>query len=416
MTTANSRSTDYPIDPLFLQRWSPRSFTGAPMPEYELLTILEAARWAPSAFNSQPWRFIYARRDTEHWPKLLGLLTESNQLWAKNASVLIILVSKTTVLPRGAEKAVPSWSHSLDAGAAWCSLALQAHRSGWAAHGMVGFDKERAAAELGVPAGLSGRGGHRHRQAGRQVAAARGAAGARAPNDRTPLRELVREGHFGAIKSVRVVASMPGGSSERDDPAARRASPPSCSPPAARPAWGAENKLLADIGGKPMVRRVVETALASTARPVLVVTGHHGGRGCRGARRPRRDADRQSRLRDGPRQLAQGRHPRRAARMLPAPWSCSATCRALRVEHIDRLIEAFAAASDAIVVPVHEGRQGNPVLWPRRYFPQLLQLEGDAGAKRLIAVHGERGARGGAGTSVFCRFRYARRIGADPER
>jgi nitroreductase len=123
------------------------------MPEYELLTLLEAARWAPSAFNSQPWRFIYARRDTEHWPRLLGLLTESNQLWAKNASALIILVSKTTMLRRGADKEVPSWSHSFDAGAAWCNLALQAARSGWAAHGMVGFDKERAAAELGVPDG-----------------------------------------------------------------------------------------------------------------------------------------------------------------------------------------------------------------------------------------------------------------------
>jgi len=89
MTTANSRSTDYPIDPLFLQRWSPRSFTAAPISEYDLMTILEAARWAPSAFNSQPWRFIYARRDTAHWPKLLGLLTQSNQLWAKNASALI---------------------------------------------------------------------------------------------------------------------------------------------------------------------------------------------------------------------------------------------------------------------------------------------------------------------------------------
>src|SRR5262245_56764903 len=198
MTTANSRSTDYPIDRWFLQRWSPRAFTGAPISEYDLLTILEAARWAPSAFNSQPWRFIYARRDTEHWPKLLGLLTESNQAWAKNASALILLVSKTTVLPRGAEKEVPSWSHSLDAGAAWCSLALQAQRSGWAAQGMVGFDKERVAAELGVPDGYRV-----------EVAIAIGRRGDKSllpeslqareqPNDRLPLRELVREGHFGA--------------------------------------------------------------------------------------------------------------------------------------------------------------------------------------------------------------------------
>jgi nitroreductase len=201
MTTANSRSADYPIDPLFLQRWSPRSFTGATIPEYDLFTILEAARWAPSASNVQPWRFIYARRGTEHWPRLLGLLTESNRLWAKNASALIILVSKTGVLPRGAAKEVPSWSHSFDTGAAWCSLALQAQVSGWAAHGMVGFDKERAASELGVPDGYRveaaiaiGKKGDKsllpeHLQAREQ------------PSDRTPLRELVHEGRFGAAKS-----------------------------------------------------------------------------------------------------------------------------------------------------------------------------------------------------------------------
>jgi nitroreductase len=200
MTTANSRSSDYPIDPLFLQRWSPRSFTGAPMPEYELFTILEAGRWAPSAFNSQPWRFIYARRDTEHWPKLLGLLTEANQLWAKNASVLIILVSKTTVLPRGAEKEVPSWSHSLDAGAAWCSLALQAARSGWAAHGMVGFDKERAATELGVPEGFRVEAAIAIGQRGDKSLLPETLQAREIQSQRTPLQELVGEGHFPAVK------------------------------------------------------------------------------------------------------------------------------------------------------------------------------------------------------------------------
>jgi nitroreductase len=201
MTTANSRSTDYPIDALFLQRWSPRSFTGAPMPEDELFTILDAARWAPSAFNSQPWRFIYARRDTEHWPKLLGLLTESNQLWARNASVLVILVSKTTVLPRGADKEVPSWSHSVDAGAAWCSLALQATRSGWAAHGMVGFDKERAATELGVPDGYRVEIAIAIGQQGDKALLPESLQAREVPNDRLPLREVVSEGHFGAGKA-----------------------------------------------------------------------------------------------------------------------------------------------------------------------------------------------------------------------
>src|SRR5215470_19716615 len=137
MTMANSRAADHPIDPLFLQRWSPRAFTAEPISERELFTLFEAARWAPSCFNSQPWRFLYARRGTEHWPRFLGLLSAYNQSWAKNAAALLILVSKTTMLPRGADKEVPSPTHSLDAGAAWANVALQAVRSGWAAHGMA---------------------------------------------------------------------------------------------------------------------------------------------------------------------------------------------------------------------------------------------------------------------------------------
>ena len=153
MTDVSPRQSDYPIDKLFLERWSPRAFTGEEISEHDLLTLLEAARWAPSSYNSQPWRFIYARRGTPHFDKFLSLLVEFNQSWAKTASALIILVSNSTMLPPGKDTPVPSHSHSMDAGAAWASLAFQAHLSGWAAHGMVGFDMERAFAELGVPAG-----------------------------------------------------------------------------------------------------------------------------------------------------------------------------------------------------------------------------------------------------------------------
>src|SRR4029079_10675808 len=93
MTKANSRTADYPIEALFLERWSPRAFTDEPISERDLLTLLEAARWAPSSFNSQPWRFLYARRGTEPWAQFLGLLNEYNQSWAKNAAALLILVS-----------------------------------------------------------------------------------------------------------------------------------------------------------------------------------------------------------------------------------------------------------------------------------------------------------------------------------
>jgi nitroreductase len=198
MTTANSRTADHPIDPLFLERWSPRAFTAEPIPEPQLMALFEAARWAPSCFNSQPWRFIYARRDTPPWPCFLGLLNDYNQSWAENAAALVILVSKTTLLPRGADQEVPSHTHSLDAGAAWACLALQATLAGWAAHGMAGFDVARVAVELGVPPGYRV-----------EVAIAIGRAGDKSllperlaarehPSGRLPLAQLVREGRFDA--------------------------------------------------------------------------------------------------------------------------------------------------------------------------------------------------------------------------
>ena len=148
MTSANGRSSDFPIDPIFLERWSPRAFAEDTIDERELLTLLEAARWAPSAFNVQPWHFIYARRGTPSFERLLGVLIEFNQSWAKRAAALIVVVSETAP---GPDKSVPSHSHSFDAGAAWACLAFQAHLSGWHAHGMTGVDFAKAAADLSVP-------------------------------------------------------------------------------------------------------------------------------------------------------------------------------------------------------------------------------------------------------------------------
>jgi nitroreductase len=196
MTQANSRTADHPIDPPFLERWSPRAFTDAPISERELLMLLEAARWAPSSFNSQPWRFLYARRHTQHWPQFLGLLSEYNQSSAGNAAALVILVSKTTLLPRGAAQEVPSYTHSLDAGAAWANLALQATRSGWAAHGMAGFDVPRTAADLGVPAGFRVEAAIAIGRPGDKSNLPEPLRAREQPSDRLPLSQLAWEGRF----------------------------------------------------------------------------------------------------------------------------------------------------------------------------------------------------------------------------
>ncbi|MDB5775572.1 MAG: dehydrogenase [Herbaspirillum sp.] len=154
MSSPTSRVADFPINLQFVNRWSPRAFSGEEISEAAVHTFLEAARWAPSSYNSQPWRFVYARRGTAHWDRLLGLLNTFNQSWAKNASVLMIVISKDTFVgPDGKEAPAPC--HTFDTGAAWAYLALQASLSGWHAHGMAGFDKEKSVSELGIPAGYT---------------------------------------------------------------------------------------------------------------------------------------------------------------------------------------------------------------------------------------------------------------------
>ena len=151
---ATRRVPNYPVDTLFLHRWSPRAFTAEPIAETQLMTLLEAARWAPSCFNSQPWRFLYARRDTPDWNRFVGLLTPDNQSWARNASALVVVVSNTVMrnpATAGGNDWVPSWTHSFDAGAAWAQLGLQCTLSGLRAHGIIGIDMARARAELNVP-------------------------------------------------------------------------------------------------------------------------------------------------------------------------------------------------------------------------------------------------------------------------
>lgn len=154
MTTSNGRTADHPIDPIFLERWSPRAFTGEDLPQEVLMRLLEAARWAPSSSNVQPWRFLYARRSSPHWDRFFGLLIEFNQSWCKDAGALLVVVSSETMVPPGKHEAVPSYTYSFDTGAAWGYLALQALKEGWHAHGMAGFDMPRAAFELGVPPGF----------------------------------------------------------------------------------------------------------------------------------------------------------------------------------------------------------------------------------------------------------------------
>lgn len=141
------------VERLFVDRWSPRSFDGRAIPQEDLETIFEAAGLAPSAFNAQPWRFLYARRGDANWERFLSLLIPFNASWAKEAGALIYILSEKVV--RQGDEDVPLRSHSFDAGAAWAQMALQATALGYHAHAMAGVDFERARMELAVPEGFA---------------------------------------------------------------------------------------------------------------------------------------------------------------------------------------------------------------------------------------------------------------------
>ncbi len=146
MKTLNGRTTEYEIDDQFLKRYSPRAMSGEKLSEDELMTLFDAARWAPSARNIQPWRFIYAVRETPEFDPFFSALEEFNQIWCKNAAALVAVVSK-----KNDESGNPNPTHSFDAGAAWENLALQATHMDLVAHGIGGFDPKIIKEKLGVP-------------------------------------------------------------------------------------------------------------------------------------------------------------------------------------------------------------------------------------------------------------------------
>ncbi len=145
--TERSRKSTYQINPLILNRWSPRSMTFEELDNEEIMSLFEAARWAPSSYNNQPWRFIYAKRNTEHWDRLFNLLAEGNRAWAKNSALLVVVISRKNFEYN--EK--PARTHQFDTGSAWENLALEAFSRGIVAHGMQGFDYDKARIDLEIP-------------------------------------------------------------------------------------------------------------------------------------------------------------------------------------------------------------------------------------------------------------------------
>ncbi|NHB77462.1 nitroreductase family protein [Rhodobacter calidifons] len=189
------RNPDHPVAPQFPARWSPRSFTDRALTEAEVMSLLEAARWAPSASNHQPWRFIWALRGEAEFDAIRDSLTGINPVWAGKAGLLVVVASKDRVTNReGAE--VANRTAGFDTGAAWMSLALQAQAMGLVSHAMGGFDGAKLAAAIGLPEGHT-----------LHCVVAVGAQGPVAdlpeelqarekPNGRKPVVEIARHGRF----------------------------------------------------------------------------------------------------------------------------------------------------------------------------------------------------------------------------
>jgi nitroreductase len=135
------------VEHLIRRRWSPRAFADKDVSADDLKKLFEAARWAASSFNEQPWRFLVGRRGDETYKKIFGALVEFNQSWAKSAPVLVLSVAKKTFSANGQ----PNRYGLHDTGAATTLLSLQATANGLHTHSMAGFDAEQARASFAIP-------------------------------------------------------------------------------------------------------------------------------------------------------------------------------------------------------------------------------------------------------------------------
>ncbi len=145
-----SADTQHPIHDLLKRRWSPRAFSDKPVEAEKLRILFEAARWAPSSNNEQPWRFIVANKDNEtEWSRLLACLVEGNRIWAHRAPALILSVASLNF----EDDSTPNRHAFHDTGMAVENLVLQATALGLSAHQMAGFDVEKARADLKIPSG-----------------------------------------------------------------------------------------------------------------------------------------------------------------------------------------------------------------------------------------------------------------------
>jgi len=183
-----TRVSEYPVSPLFLNRWSTRAFSNREVSNQDLYTVLDAAHWAPSSFNDQPWRFVIAKTE-EQRSVFHQFINEFNLTWVSTAPVLIVVASDKL-----RDNGDPNGAHAFDAGAAWASMAIQATMLGMVTHAMGGIDRNKARQLLNIPDNFEihaviALGYHGDKSLLPEAVQQR-----EVPNGRRPLNELVYEG------------------------------------------------------------------------------------------------------------------------------------------------------------------------------------------------------------------------------
>jgi nitroreductase len=148
ISDVKSAATDAPILDVLAERWSPRAYSNEPIDEDKLASALEAARWSASGANSQPWRFIVARRGTEAFEKVAASLAPFNAVWAPQASVLLVGLYAELRDQAGQLRNTVFY----DLGQAMAHLSVQAHHDGLHVHQMTGFDPDALSAAFELPA------------------------------------------------------------------------------------------------------------------------------------------------------------------------------------------------------------------------------------------------------------------------
>jgi nitroreductase len=145
---SKSANPDHPVHELIANRWSPYGFSDRMVSKSDLQSLFEAARWAPSSYNEQPWRYLVATRDEpEAFEKVLGCLVEGNQAWAKNASALVLCVASTKFRRNGN----PNRAAEHDIGLASASLSLEATARGINVHQMIGIVPDKVRSVFSIP-------------------------------------------------------------------------------------------------------------------------------------------------------------------------------------------------------------------------------------------------------------------------